>query len=232
MFSSFDCFLLLKCYWFFYTCLHILLLTWRSNPTHCSGTAHWHWHHIFANKTKVKKLEDQHGKKKCCMWAGQHLLRICCWTVNLALPLCCGCVSVSGWQRSGLVCCITWNTQWMTSWHHFFSWSLGWWPQPIICLHPTPSSASSSLTSTSVMSSFTTYINHLFFLPLRLLDASFHFSISLLIYSHIFTVPPLGISKPSQSLSPKHLTHSVPLMDSSLILITLIQREAHHFSAQ
>lgn len=47
-----------------------------------------------------------------------------------------------------------------------FGWSHQGSTRPIICLHLTLSSASSSLTPTNSMSSFTTSINHLFALPL------------------------------------------------------------------
>ncbi|KAF7648102.1 hypothetical protein LDENG_00162110, partial [Lucifuga dentata] len=50
-------------------------------------------------------------------------------------------------------------------------------PQRIICLHLTLSSASSSLTPTNFMSSFTTSINLLFGLPLGLLPGSSNLSI-------------------------------------------------------
>ncbi|KAF7662886.1 hypothetical protein LDENG_00223950, partial [Lucifuga dentata] len=61
----------------------------------------------------------------------------------------------------------------------FFSFrlSLQGSPQRIICLHLTLSSASSSLTPTNFMSSFTTSINLLFGLPLGLLPGSSNLSI-------------------------------------------------------
>ncbi|KAF7643833.1 hypothetical protein LDENG_00232430, partial [Lucifuga dentata] len=63
----------------------------------------------------------------------------------------------------------------------FFSFglSLQGSPQRIICLHLTLSSASSSLTPTNFMSSFTTSINLLFGLPLGLLPGSSNLSILL-----------------------------------------------------
>ncbi|KAF7643361.1 hypothetical protein LDENG_00240730, partial [Lucifuga dentata] len=63
----------------------------------------------------------------------------------------------------------------------FFSFrlSLQGSPQQIICLHLTLSSASSSLTPTNFMSSFTTSINLLFGLPLGLLPGSSNLSILL-----------------------------------------------------
>ena len=68
--------------------------------------------------------------------------------------------------------------------------------QQIICLHLTPSSASSSLTPTNFMSSFTTSINLLFGLPLGLLSGSSNLIILLLIYIHY---PSSVHVKPSQS---------------------------------
>ncbi|KAF7648837.1 hypothetical protein LDENG_00151040, partial [Lucifuga dentata] len=65
----------------------------------------------------------------------------------------------------------------------FFSFrlSLQGSPQRIICLHLTLSSASSSLTPTNFMSSFTTSINLLFGLPLGLLPGSSNLSIHLVL---------------------------------------------------
>lgn len=212
-----------QCYWFFYTCLHILLLTWRSNPTQMLLSD--------SSLTLTSCLcKQETWKNVACgldsiYWGSaveQFWLYHCAAVVYLYL------------FDKGLV----WSA---ASLEILSEWHLGITSSP----DPLGGGHSQSYASTQphplhlllwrqLVHVLLHYLHKspLFFLPLCLLDASFHFSISLLIYSHIFTVPPLGISKPSQSLSPKHLTHSVPLMDSSLILITLIQREAHHFSAQ
>ncbi|KAF7650345.1 hypothetical protein LDENG_00127500, partial [Lucifuga dentata] len=103
----------------------------------------------------------------------------------------------------------------------FFSFrlSLQGSPQRIICLHLTLSSASSSLTPTNFMSSFTTSINLLFGLPLGLLPGSSNLSILLPICSlSLLCTCPNHLSLASLTLSPKHLTCAVPLMYSFLIL--------------
>ncbi|KAM8867112.1 uncharacterized protein ACB058_005233 [Synchiropus picturatus] len=60
-----------------------------------------------------------------------------------------------------------------------FGFSLQGWPQQIILLHLTLSSASSSLKPPNLMSSFTTSINLLFGLPLHLLPGSSNLNIFL-----------------------------------------------------
>ncbi|KAF7645082.1 hypothetical protein LDENG_00210390 [Lucifuga dentata] len=107
----------------------------------------------------------------------------------------------------------------------FFSFqlSLQGSPQRIICLHLTLSSASSSLTPTNFMSSFTTSINLLFGLPLGLLPGSSNLSILLPICSlSLLCTCPNHLSLASLTLSPKHLTCAVPLMYSFLILSILV----------
>ncbi|XP_054648940.1 uncharacterized protein LOC129190355 [Dunckerocampus dactyliophorus] len=96
-------------------------------------------------------------------------------------------------------------------------------PQQINCLNLTLSSASSSLTPTTFMSSFTTSINLFFGLPLGLLPGSSKLSILLPIYSlSLLWTCPNHLSLASLTLSPKPLTCAVPLMYSFLILSFLV----------
>ncbi|KAF7648307.1 hypothetical protein LDENG_00159280, partial [Lucifuga dentata] len=106
----------------------------------------------------------------------------------------------------------------------FFSFQLSLQGSPhLICLHLTLSSASSSLTPTNFMSSFTTSINLLFGLPLGLLPGSSNLSILLPICSlSLLCTCPNHLSLASLTLSPKHLTCAVPLMYSFLILSILV----------